>query len=139
MKRLLVIAATLALPAGLAAAADLAAGQQIFERRCATCHTIVDPAGNTLVDGGREGPNQYGLIGRKAGTYADFDGYGDTLVAVGNDGLVWSETEIVAYLADPRAYLREKSGDNGARSKMAYKLRDEAERVNVAAYLATFR
>lgn len=137
------LTATLAVAAmalsGAVQAADVAAGERLFAQRCATCHMVVSPSGETIVKGGKTGPNQHGLIGRQAGSVSDFKGYGDALVAAGKAGLVWTEAEIVAYLEDPRAYLRAKTGNNGANSRMAFKLRDEAERANVAAYLASLK
>lgn len=135
------IAAVLAAVAwgGAAAAQDAAAGEELFARRCSTCHMIVDDAGDTVVKGGRTGPNQWGVIGRQAGSRADFDRYGDALVAAGESGLVWTEDEVVKYLEDPRGYLREYLGDSGARSRMAFKLSKADERANVAAYLATMQ
>lgn len=139
MKTIATLAAAVVALAGTAQAADPAAGQRVFAQRCATCHMIVTPAGETVVKGGKTGPNQWGLIGRVAGSVSDFRQYGATLVNAGKAGLVWTEAEIVAYLEDPREYLRARTGDAGAQSKMAFKLRDETERANVAAYLATFK
>ena len=139
MKSLVTLVFAAVTAAGAAQAADPAEGQKVFARRCATCHMVVSPAGQTVVKGGKTGPNQWGLVGRQAGTADDFKGYGDALVAAGKAGLVWTEAEIVAYLEDPRAYLREKTGDSRAASRMAFKLRDLAERENVAAYLATLK
>jgi cytochrome c len=131
-------AALLVAGAPLAAgAADSAAGEKVFAKRCATCHAVVSPSGEVILKGGSAGPNQFGLIGRRAGSVDGFAQYGETLKAAGEAGLVWSEAELVAYLADPREYLRERTGDAGAKSRMAFKLRDEAERADVAAYLAT--
>ena len=139
MKHLVTLAIAALALTGTARAADPAAGAKVFAQRCATCHAIVAPSGDTVVKGGKVGPNQYGLIGRKAGTQTDFKGYGKDLVAAGEAGLVWTEADIVAYLEDPRAFIRERSGNRSAASRMAFKLRDQAERENVAAYLATFK
>lgn len=122
-----------------AQAADAAAGAQIFAQRCATCHMVVAPNGNVLVKGGKTGPNQHGVIGRKAGSQGDFARYGDDLVAAGEKGLVWDEAQVIAYLDDPVAFLRGFLGDNSARSRMAFKLADEGQRADVAAYLATLK
>ncbi len=127
-----------ALIAGGASAQDADAGQRVFARRCATCHAITAPDGATIVRGGRIGPNQYGLIGDAAGSQPDFDRYGDALMAAGDGGLVWTAETLVAYLLDPQGYLRTVLGDDGARSRMAFRLRDEADARDVAAYLATF-
>ena len=139
MKHLVMLTMAALAFAGTARAADPAAGEKVFARRCASCHSIVAPSGDTIVKGGKIGPNQFGLIGRTAGTMAGFEGYGPDLVAAGKGGLVWGEAEIVAYLEDPRAYLREKTGNAKAATRMAFKLRDLTERENVAAYLATIK
>jgi cytochrome c len=139
MKTLLSAAAAALLFSGAAMAQDAAKGEQIFGKACKTCHAITSPSGEEIVKGGKTGPNQYGVIGRVAGTAPDFERYGDSLKAAGAAGLVWTVEEVAAYLEDPRAYLRAKTGDQGARSNMAYKLRDPQERADVAAYLATFQ
>lgn len=134
------IAATLALafaaaPAfadGHGGSGDAAAGEKTFNR-CKSCHMIVSDAGDTIVKGGKVGPNLYGIIGRQAGTM-DFN-YGDDLVRAGEQGLVWDATNIVEYTTDPRAFLRAYLDDNAAKSKMAFKLSKGGE--DVAAYLAS--
>jgi cytochrome c len=83
--------------------------------------------------GGKTGPNLYGVVGRAAGS-ADF-AYSDALKAAGAAGLIWDEAALVTYLADPTAFLRDKTGDAAARSKMAFKLAKGAE--DIAAYLAS--
>jgi cytochrome c len=133
------IAAALLLVGGAAQAQDAAAGEEVFARRCSVCHMVVNDAGETIVKGGQTGPNQWAIIGRTAGTQADFGRYGDDLVAAGEAGLVWSEAEVVQYLEDPRGFLQAKLGDSGARSRMAFKLNDEQDRKDVAAYLTTLQ
>jgi cytochrome c len=139
MKYLVMLAFAAITAAGGAQAADPAEGQKIFARRCATCHMVVTPQGQTVVKGGKTGPNQWGVVGRTAGSVSDFRGYGAALVAAGKGGLVWTEAEIVEYLVDPRAYLRARTGDSSAASRMAFKLASEEERANVASYLATLK
>ncbi|MBB5514046.1 cytochrome c [Rubricella aquisinus] len=114
---------------------DAAEGEAQF-RQCQSCHVVQNEAGETLAGrAGRQGPNLYGVIGRQAGTVEDFR-YGPDLVAAGEQGLVWDETNIVAYLEDPTGFLREFTGDNNARSRMSYRMRNGAE--DMAAFLATF-
>jgi cytochrome c len=116
---------------------DAAAGEKVFNK-CQTCHVIADAEGKVL--GGKNaktGPNLYGLPGRVAGTQADFNGYGDSLVALGATGMVWNEAEFVAYVADPAKYLKDKLGDKSAKSKMSFKLPKEDEAKNVYAYIAS--
>jgi len=125
--------ATGALSTAAYAAGDAAAGADTF-KRCKSCHGIVD-GDNTIVRGGRTGPDLFGVIGRQAGTFEGFR-YGDDIVAAGDAGLVWTEEAIAEYVADPTAYLRTFLGDDSARAKMTFKLRSGGE--DVAAYLATF-
>ncbi|WP_103333122.1 c-type cytochrome [Pseudotabrizicola formosa] len=124
-------------PAMAQATGDAAAGERVFNK-CQTCHVIADADGNVL--GGRAaktGPNLYGLPGRVAGSQADFNGYGDDLVALGATGFVWDEASFLEYAADPAKFLKARLDDSGARSKMAFKLANEKERLDVYAYIAS--
>lgn len=123
---------------GAALAQDAAAGEEVFAKRCRTCHMIQAPDGETIVKGGKTGPNQYGLINNHAAHDPDFSRYGDDLKAAGEKGLVWTQDLVVQYLADPRSFLQEYLGDKSAKSNMAFKLGDEEDAKNVAAYLAQF-
>lgn len=124
--------ATLLVATPLLAAGDPAAGEADF-KKCKACHSITKDDGTEIVKGGKTGPNLYGVIGRTAGS-TDF-AYGDSLKAAGAAGLVWDEPALVAYLADPTAFLKDKTADAAARSKMAFKLAKGAE--DIAAYLAS--
>jgi cytochrome c len=116
---------------------DAAAGEKVFAK-CQTCHAMVDPEGNVVAGkNAKTGPNLYGIIGRAAGTYPEFK-YGESIVALGAGGFTWTEADLVAYVADPAAFLKEKSGDSKAKSKMSFKLKDEKEAADVAAFLASF-
>lgn len=132
--RLLSIAAAagLALVSPALAAGDAAQGEKDF-KKCKSCHSIVAEDGTAIVKGGKTGPNLYGVIGRQVAS-ADFN-YGDSLKAVGETGLVWDEAELAAYITDPKAWLVEKTGDAGAKSKMSFKLNKGQE--DIAAYLAS--
>lgn len=115
---------------------DAEAGAKVFAK-CQTCHVIADADGNVL--GGRNaktGPNLYGLPGRVAGTYEGFN-YGESIVAVGAGGYAWEEEGFVAYVANPVDFLREKTGDKSAKSKMSFKLPKEEDARNVYAYIAS--
>ena len=115
------------------AAGDIAKGEKKF-KKCKSCHMIVDDGGKTIVKGGRNGPNLYGIFGRTAGSIDGFK-YGKSLATLGKSGFVWSEYEFVAYVADPKKYLVNKLDDKKARSKMSYKLKNEADALNILAYL----
>ncbi|MEM6888201.1 MAG: cytochrome C [Pseudomonadota bacterium] len=110
---------------------DPAEGEKQFNK-CKACHMIVADDGTAIVKGGKTGPNLYGIMGRTAGV-ADFNGYGDSLVEAGAAGLVWDQENLSVYIQDPRTFLQETLGDKGAKSRMAFKMRKNAE--DVAAYL----
>ncbi len=125
--------AMLATPA-LAQDGDAAAGEDAF-RQCATCHAIVDDAGEVIAGRAnvRTGPNLYGIVGRPAGSIEGFR-YRPDIVAAGEGGLVWDEASLTAYLQDPGGFLSETLGKN-ARSGMAFQVRDPADAANLAAFL----
>ena len=127
MKTILAASATLialALPAF--AEGDATQGEKEFNK-CKACHMIASDA-ETIVKGGKTGPNLYGVIGRTMGGVEDFK-YSDGLAAKAEAGEVWDEASLAEYIKDPNAFL-------GSRSKMTFKLTKGAE--DVAAYLATF-
>lgn len=111
---------------------DASKGEADF-KKCKACHSIVADDGTEIQKGGKTGPNLYGVIGRVVAS-TDFK-YGDSIKAVGETGLVWDEAELAAYVADPKAWLVEKTGDSGAKSKMSFKLTKGQE--DMAAYLAS--
>lgn len=127
---LAVTAAALGLPAF---AGDPAAGEDAF-KKCKACHSVVAPDGTEIQKGGRTGPNLYGVIGRGVASDPDF-AYGASIAAVGATGAVWDEASFAAYVADPAAYLKSALGDDGAKSKMSFKLAAGGE--DVAAYLVS--
>lgn len=133
MKAILTAAAALALTTtAVFAEGDAAAGENDF-KKCKSCHAITAADGESIVKGGKTGPNLHGIIGRQAGTVEDFK-YGESIVAAGEAGLVWTEELLVEYAADPKAFLSDYLGES-AKSKMTFKLKDASD---VAAYLATF-
>lgn len=128
-------AATLAalVLAAPAFAGDAAKGEKEFNK-CKTCHSIIAPDGTEIVKGAKVGPNLYGVVGRVAASYPDFK-YKDGIIELGASGFVWTEEEIAVYVKDPTKFLKEKTGDNKAKSQMAFKLAKGGE--DVAAYLAS--
>lgn len=116
------------------ATGDAEAGAAVFNK-CKACHMIQDAEGTDIVKGGKTGPNLYGLYTRVAGS-TDFK-YGDSIVQAGEAGLEWNEEEFVKYVADPKKYLAEYNDDKRAKSKMAFKLKDEADAANVWAYIVS--
>jgi cytochrome c len=116
------------------ATGDAGAGKKMFNK-CKSCHMITDAEGNKIVKGGRTGPNLYGLYSRVAGS-TDFK-YGKSMIQAGEAGLVWNEEDFVQFVADPKKYLAEYTGDARAKSKMSLKLRKEQDAANVWAYIVS--
>lgn len=131
MTKFLLLTATAAMLAAPALAADPAAGEEAF-RKCKACHSVVAPDGTAIQKGGRTGPNLWGIIGRPVASDPDY-AYGDGLLALGATGAVWDMASFAAYTANPAAFLKQALGDDGAKSKMSFKLGAGGE--DIAAYL----
>jgi len=128
-----VTTALLAAPAFADSDGDAAAGENTF-KKCKSCHMIAD-GDNTIVKGGKTGPNLFGLPGRVVGS-ADYK-YGKSIAAVAEIGLAWDDDEFVAYVADPKAWLKDKLDDPKAKSKMSFKLKKAEDAENIWAYLVS--
>ncbi|WP_162916865.1 c-type cytochrome [Dongia deserti] len=102
---------------------DLAAAEAQFRKSCGTCHVAETGAGP------RQGPNLFGVVGRKAGSVDGFK-YSPALVA-GGSGIVWDEGILDRWLADPQSVIP------GA--VMLYKQADPDKRKLVIEYLKTRR
>ncbi|QCO56977.1 cytochrome C (plasmid) [Pseudorhodobacter turbinis] len=133
MKLSLIATAALFALSAPAFAGDAEKGEKEF-KKCKSCHEVVADDGTAIVKGGKTGPNLYGVIGRQAGSVEGFK-YGDSIVAAGEGGLIWDEEQLATYSADPKGFLKEVTGDDGAKSKMTYKLKKGGD--DVAAYLAS--
>lgn len=71
------------------AATELLCNENLFRAKCAACHSVAC---------NRAGPKLDGVIGRRAGSVADFKNYTAELK---ESGIVWSEEAIDAFLRDP--------------------------------------
>jgi cytochrome c len=85
------------LRAASAAGLDLAAAEAQFKKSCGTCHVAAADAGR------RQGPNLFGVVGRKAGDVAEFK-YSEAF-AKGSGGIVWDEATLDRWLADPQSVI----------------------------------
>ena len=72
---------------------SLEAGMDVFRSHCIGCHAVAC---------NKAGPKLANLIGRKAGTVADFPGYTDEIK---NSGIVWSEDTLNVFLTDPNGMV----------------------------------
>lgn len=133
LNRLLPVLA-LAISAPAFAEPDVAKGETSF-RKCKACHSIIAADGTEVQKGGKTGPNLWGIVGNPVASNPDFN-YGDGILAAKADGAIWDEAQLTAYLQDPNAWVKQASGDDGASSKMTFKLPKAEEAADVAAYLA---
>ncbi len=122
-------AIALVVAAGPAMAGDAEKGEAIYKKKCKACH-LITPGKNRI------GPSLFGVLDRQAGTVPKFK-YSKSYVAAGEAGLTWSEEKIVEYLANPKNYMRKVTGDKKAKTKMVFKLKNETQRQDVTAYIAT--
>ena len=72
-------------------------GAAVFQK-CYACHSVQE--GET----GLPGPNLRGVIGRRAAFLPDFE-YSPAMIEAGRSGLVWTESTLETFLADPRRAL----------------------------------
>ena len=93
-------------------------GEKVF-KKCKACHTIEEGGKSKAT-----GPNLWGVFGRTSGTLEGFK-FSD---AMKEAAIVWDETTIDAYLADPKGYV--------PNNKMAFTgLKKPEDRQAVIAYL----
>lgn len=76
---------------------DARRGEAVFQR-CYSCHAV-DPA-----EGGLQGPNLHGVVGRAAGAFGGFE-YSEALKAARTGGLVWTADAIERFVADPQTAM----------------------------------
>lgn len=114
----------------MAAAQDADAGKKIF-KKCKACHKVGDSAKNGV------GPNLNDVVGRVVGSAEGYK-YSKTFKAANAAGLVWDEASIADYIADPKKYMKAALDDPKAKPKMSFRLKDEQQRKDVAAYVAGF-
>jgi cytochrome c len=107
-------ALSLATPAQ--AAGDVTRGETLYTSRCGACHSI---------ESNRTGPKHRGVVGRKAGSIADFT-YSSALKKA---KFVWTPQKLDAWLQGPSKVVRG--------TVMAFTVPNAADRAAIIAYLAT--
>ena len=98
--------------------ADVASGQLAFNNACRTCHSVKE-------GDNRLGPNLHKIVGRKAGSLANY-GYS---AAMKDADFVWDKGKLDQFITDPDAVVR----DN--RMKPYGGLASADTRAKVIAYL----
>ncbi len=113
-----VVAAAPAIDAELAKA-----GEKVF-RKCKACHAVGDGAKN------KSGPQLNGLLGRVMGSVDGFK-YSGAFRTASDEGRVWDEAELAAFLTKPKAYMKG--------TKMSFAgLKKESDLAAVTEYLRSF-
>ena len=113
----------LCLSAPALAEGDPEKGESVF-KKCRACHAVGEGAKNKV------GPHLNDMMGRQAGTGEGFK-YSASMIEAGENGLVWTEDKIAAYLRDPRGFI--------PKNRMAFAgLKKDDEVDNVIAYLKQF-
>ncbi len=119
----LVVAALLAAATTVSAeeTMEAAAGKQVFEHRCDSCHSA-DPSKNTF------GPSLTGVVGRAAATLPRFT-YSEALKL---SGIIWTEENLHLWIADNEKFVP------GTRMRHV-SITDRAEQDYLIAYLKTLK
>jgi cytochrome c2 len=101
--------------------ADLAAkGEKVF-RKCKSCHQVGEGAKNKV------GPMLNGIVDHAAGAVEGFK-YSKPMQKAAEDGLVWSESELASFLANPKKFMKG--------TKMSFAgLKKEDDQLAVVEYL----
>ncbi|HEX2891930.1 cytochrome c family protein [Vineibacter terrae] len=117
-----VLTMSIMLAAGAAVAQDAAEGEKVFKRNCFVCHTV-EKGGPT-----KQGPNLFGIIGRKTGSV---EGFRYTNANKSAD-ITWSPETLDPYLTNPRKVI---PGTNMAFAGLS----KPDDRKNLIAYLQTLK
>ena len=117
----MVVIGVAGLLASHAQAADAKNGATVFQR-CAICHSDTKGAPAKI------GPNLFGVVGRKAGTQANFS-YSDAMKA---SGITWTPDKLTAYVEHPQAVV--------PGNRMAFAgITRPADAADLVAYLDTLK
>ena len=101
----------------------VAAGEKVF-KKCKACHAVGEGAKNKV------GPQLNNLFGRVPGMGDDYR-YSKAMVAYGEDGKVWDDELLTAFLAAPKKAVKG--------TKMGFRGLKKADDIaNILEYLKTF-
>jgi cytochrome c len=100
--------------AGQAGSGDPKRGQELFQRRCASCHSL---------DTEKEGPRLRGVVGRKSGAVQSFN-YSDALKKA---NITWDADSLDQWLSDTDKFIPDND--------MNISIRDAGKRNDIIAFL----
>ena len=101
---------------------DAAAGQTVFEQKCASCHSVASDLTHGLL-----GPNLVGVVGRTAGSVAGWD----FSPALKDSKVIWTEENLNKWLTDTTAFV--------PMAQMDLRVPNRIEREDVIAYLKSLK
>lgn len=105
-----------------AQANDPTRGQEVFNSKCASCHSLEHGRH-------RSGPSLHGLWGEQIGAAEGFR-YSKSFQQKSASGAIWDEESIDAFVERPRRFIK--------KNRMAFRgVRDEQERADLLAFLKT--
>ncbi len=100
---------------------DVANGERAFSK-CSACHSIENPRT-------RMGPHLMGVVGRPAGSVADYK-YSQAMTDAGAGGMAWTEDNLREFLSSPKKKVP-------GTSMRFFGLWSESEINDLIAYLKT--
>ena len=106
----------------VSAQGDPAAGQAVFDQKCASCHSVAADLTHGLL-----GPNLVGVVGRTAGTVAGWD----FSPALKDSKVTWTEENLNKWLTDTTAFV--------PMAQMDLKVPSRFEREDVISYLKSLK
>lgn len=122
--------------AELVVTGDAAKGEKVF-KKCQSCHVVKNPDGEVLAGKkAKTGPNLYGIAG---GNFGEVEGFKYGKDAMAAAGTMMDEAAFVAYVADPKKWVAEITGNPKAKSKMTFKLKKEQDSKDVFAYIHSLK
>ena len=89
---------------------------------CKACHAL-EPGKPSRATG----PSLIGVPGQPALHAADFKGWSEAMKAAQAKNLVWTDDNLMAYIADPKGFLTTFNGQP-LKNAMMFQLKDEAKR-----------
>jgi cytochrome c len=102
-------------------------------RLCIACHTFNkgEPA--------KIGPNLYGIYGKNAASNPSYTKYGDSMKQAGQQGVVWDDQTLDAYMKNPIKFLKNSTGEKRVKTSMITRAQKAEDRAAIINYLKTLK
>ena len=109
---------------------DPVKGKKDF-KKCTICHSIEE--GKKKI-----GPSLFKSFDKTAGTVKGFK-YSKSYVKAGEKGLKWDKENLIAYLENPKQFLKTYLDQNKVKTRMLLKVKKLQTRENIVAYLESLK